>query len=66
MGQYVYQMDVAGAFLHGEIKEEVYIKLPNNKVCKLNKSLYGLKTSPKYWNEKLDEFMCNQGFFKIE
>lgn len=64
MGLAVYQMDVVGAFLHGNIKENVYLKLPDGKVCKLNKSLYGLKKSPKYWNEKFNNFMCKEHFIR--
>ena len=48
---YVYQMDVKTAFLNGDLKEKVYMEqpegfiLPGNeeRVCKLIKSLYGLK-----------------------
>lgn len=58
----VHQMDVVGAFLHGDIDEIVYLKLPNGKICKLNKSLYGLKSSPKCWNRKFDEFMTKENF----
>ncbi|GKA79203.1 zinc finger, CCHC-type containing protein [Tanacetum coccineum] len=51
----IHQMDVKTAFLNGELDEEVYIKQPEgfvflgheNKVCKLKKSLYGLKQSTK-------------------
>lgn len=63
------QMDVKNAFLNGEIEEEVYLKLPkgievtdNNKVLKLQKSLYGLKKSPKNWNDRFNNFMIKQGF----
>lgn len=60
--QSVYQMDVVSAFLHGDIKEIVYIKLHTGEICKLNKSLYGLKKAPKYWNEKFDNFITKLGF----
>lgn len=58
----IYQMDVTGAFLYGEIKEDVYIKLPDGKIGKLNKSLYGLKNSPKYWYTKFNKFMIKEKF----
>lgn len=46
----IYQMDVTGAFLYGDINDNVYISLPEgaytgrNNIVKLNKSLYGLKS----------------------
>lgn len=47
---HVYQMDVHNAFLHDDLEEEVYIKPPprfyskdETKVCRLKKSIYGLK-----------------------
>jgi len=54
-GWNVYKMDVKGAFLYGELKEEVYVDQPEgfikhgeeDKVYKLNKALYGVKASTK-------------------
>lgn len=54
----VYQMDVTGAFLYGDKDKRVLIRLPegayfgDKNIVKLNKSLYGLKSSPKCWNVK--------------
>ena len=71
-GLKMHQMDVNTAFLHGELEEEVYMRQPEEfvlegqelLVCKLNKSLYGLKQSPRCWNYVLDdhEHLQSMGF----
>lgn len=63
----IQQMDVKSAFLYGNIEEEVFIEKPkgmkeDGKVLKLQRSLYGLKKSPRYWNEKFNQFMIKEGF----
>jgi hypothetical protein len=59
------QLDVKTVFLHGDLKEEIYMSQPDgfkvagkeNWVCKLNKSLYRLKQSPRQWYKRFDKFM---------
>ena len=61
------QFDVKTAFLNGDLKEDIFMHQPegyddkSGRVCKLRKSLYGLKQSPRAWNEKAAEFMRTQG-----
>ena len=52
-------MDVKIAFLHGDLKEDIYMVLPpslpstsSSDVCKLKRSLYGLKQAPRAWFDK--------------
>ena len=64
------QLDVQTVFLHGHLQEDVFTTLPSgfvnpacpDYVCKLQKSLYGLKQSPRAWYMKLSEFLQDYGF----
>ena len=64
------QLDVTTAFLNGELEEEVYMRQPEgfvtkgqeHLVCKLKKSIYGLKQSPRCWNATLHCHLEEMGF----
>jgi hypothetical protein len=64
------QLDVKTTFLHGELEEEIYMDqlegfiVPGKEdlVCKLKRSLYGLKQSPRQWYKRFDSFMLAHGF----
>jgi hypothetical protein len=63
-------MYVKSTFLNGDLKEEVYMEQPEgfqlsnnpNFVCKLNKSLYGLKQVHHAWYYRLDKYLQDKGF----
>ena len=66
----LHQMDVTTAFLNGTLEEDVFMKQPEGfvvkgkeeKVCKLKKSIYGLKQSPRCWNVTLHSRLTEIGF----
>ncbi|KAJ7961274.1 Retrovirus-related Pol polyprotein from transposon TNT 1-94 [Quillaja saponaria] len=66
----IYQLDVKSTFLHGFLKEEVYVDQPEgyviegqeDKVLKLKKALYGLKQAPRAWNNRIDKYFQENGF----
>nr|GEW02321.1 hypothetical protein [Tanacetum cinerariifolium] len=68
----VFQMDVKTAFLHGSLKEDVYVCQPEgfidvdhpSHVYKLKKALYGLKQAPRAWYDELSTFLLHNHFFK--
>lgn len=68
----IHQMDVHNAFLHGDLEEEIYMQLPpgfkssdSSKVCRIRKSLYGLKQSPWCWLAKLSKASGSSRVMKI-
>lgn len=65
------QLDVKNTFLHGHLKETVYMEQPPgfidskhpDYVCLLKKSLYGLKQAPRAWFDRLSQFLLHLGFY---
>src|ERR1051325_8622962 len=63
-------MDVKTTFLYGDLDETILMRQPEgyvekgkeDYVCKLNRSLYGLKQSPRQWNRRFDKFMTRISF----
>jgi hypothetical protein len=65
-------MDVKNAFFHGDLHEEVYMHIPpgfetsqtNGKVLHLNRSLYGLKQSPRAWFDRFRQSELKRGYLQ--
>ncbi|GJW66591.1 retrotransposon protein, putative, ty1-copia subclass, partial [Tanacetum coccineum] len=66
----IWQMDVKTAFLNGRLDEDIYMEQPEgyvnpkypNRVCKLQRSIYGLKQASRQWNKRFDEEIKKFGF----
>jgi len=66
----IWQMDVKTAFLNGYLDETIYMDQPEGyivegqqqKVCKLQRSIYGLKQASRSWNIRFDEAVKSYGF----
>ena len=65
----IWKMDVKTVFLNGNLTEEVYMTQPEgftsgsgSKVCKLQRSIYGLKQTFRSWNIRFDETIKEFGF----
>ena len=69
-GWEIHHLDVKTAFLHGGLKETVYVTQPEGfevngsegKVYKLKKALYGFKQAPRAWNYKLNKILLSLKF----
>nr|GFB84886.1 retrotransposon protein, putative, Ty1-copia subclass [Tanacetum cinerariifolium] len=68
----IWKMDVKIAFLNGYLNEEVYMEQPEgfvnpkypNHVCKLKRSIYGLKQASRQWNKRFDDEIKKFGFIQ--
>ncbi|GKD53961.1 retrotransposon protein, putative, ty1-copia subclass [Tanacetum coccineum] len=66
----IWKMDVKTTFLNGHLSEEVYMVQPEgfvnlkypNQVCKLKRSIYGLKQASRQWNKRFDDEIKKFGF----
>ncbi|GJT16424.1 retrotransposon protein, putative, ty1-copia subclass [Tanacetum coccineum] len=69
-GYEIWQMDVKTSFLNGHLSEEVYMVQPEsfvnpkypNQVCKLKRSIYGLKQASRQWDKRFDDEIKKFGF----
>ena len=67
-------MDAKTAFLNGNLEEEVYMIQPEgytsqefpNKVCRLQRSIYGLKQASRSWNMRFDDAIRSYEFINNE
>ena len=70
----IHQMDVRTVFLNGDLDVDIYMTQPEGfvvpgaetKVCKLNKSLYGLKQAGRQWYQKIDDALIKLGLTGLD
>ncbi|GJQ69462.1 hypothetical protein Trydic_g14423 [Trypoxylus dichotomus] len=67
----IFGFDIKTAFLYGELEETIFMNIPKgyphaDKICKLKKSLYGLKQISLKWNELFTSFLRNNGLKALE
>ena len=68
----IWQMDVKTAFLNGHLEENIYMQQPDgfiqkgqkHMVCKLKRSIYGLKQASRSWNIRFDQAIKSFGFIQ--
>ncbi|CAI7731579.1 unnamed protein product [Closterium sp. NIES-53] len=65
------QIDVSNAFLYADVDAEIYVEYPHTyptnlpSVCKLKKSLYGIKQAPQLWQQHLNKKLIEVGFRQL-
>lgn len=72
----VHQLDISTAYLNADIEEELYMMQPEGfvqydssgkpLVCRMKKSLYGLRQAERNWNHTIDKWLIEQGFTKSQ
>jgi len=66
----IFGFDIKTAFLYGHLEEEIFMQQPtgfeiNSQVCKLNRSIYGLKESPRMWNQRFTDCLKDFGLLQL-
>jgi hypothetical protein len=70
----LHQLDIKNAFLNEDLEEEVFMSIPPrfeeginiHKACRLKKSLYGPKQSPRAWFKHLGKAIQHHGYVKVK